>query len=210
MQYLCARRGTWTGIGYSQPSWFFPEVTRREDLARCTYDGLTGNLLLVTSKGSLWKWGVAPEPHCWTYFTLYHHPSWKLMFYLPHTHIIFILCPEIYLLLDSVPLKDRKAILENVDCHACQVMVFKNSNYQWFILVLKESYLKFEPEPPPTECSGGSKYRHHFPYLFSSTPGTMPSISFSHHANWQKLVPFASFICLAESVCSLDGTTSQS
>lgn len=48
-----------------------------------------------------------------------------------------------------------------------------------------------------------------FPYFFSSTPGPLPSISFSHHANWQKLVPFALFIYLAETVCSLDATTSQ-
>ena len=48
-----------------------------------------------------------------------------------------------------------------------------------------------------------------FPYFFSSTPGPLPSISFSHHANWQKLVPFALFIYLAETACSLDATTSQ-
>lgn len=63
---------------------------------------------------------------------------------------------------------------------------------------------------PELNAHGDPKYRNPFPYFFSSTAGTLPSIPFSHHANWQKLVPFTLFIYLAETACSIDETASQS
>ena len=89
-------------------------------------------------------------------------------------------------------------------------MVFKNSHFQCFILVLTESNTNLSQSHPQLNACGEAKYRSYFPYFFSSTPGPLPSISFSHHANWQKLVPFALFVFLAETACSVYGTTSQS
>ena len=77
---------------------------------------------------------------------------------------------------------------------SCRMMVFKNSNYQCFIPALAESKTSRSQSHPQPNARGDAKYRKHFPYFFSSTPGPLPSISFSHHANWQKLVPFALFI----------------
>lgn len=88
-------------------------------------------------------------------------------------------------------------------------MLFKNSRCQCFIPVLTGSNTSLSQSHPRPNARGGAKYRNHFPYFFSSAPGPLPSISFSHHANWQKLVPFVLFIYLAETACSLYGTTSQ-
>lgn len=132
-----------------------------------------------------------------------------MMYFVLHTPPLFILHPEISLLFDSVSLKDKKAIPEIADYHACRMMVFKNSHYQCFIPALTESNMSSSQSHPQLNARGDVKYRNHFPYFFSSTPGPLPSISFSY-ANWQQLVPFALFIYLAETACSFDGTTSQS
>lgn len=113
----------------------------------------------------------------------------------------FFLHPEISFLFVLVPFKDKKAIPEIFDYHACRMMVFKNSNYQCFISLLTERNTSLSQSHPQPNARGDDKYRNHFPYFFSSTPGPLPSISFSHHANWQKLLLFALFIYLAETVC---------
>ena len=100
------------------------------------------------------------------------------MCYVPRTPPIFILYSEIDLLLDLVPLKDRKASLENVDCHACQAMVFKNSNYQWFIPVLKESNPSLSQSHPQLNAQGALNIETIFHISFHQHQGRCPAYHF--------------------------------
>lgn len=124
-----------------------------------------------------------------------------------YTPPFFIVHHDIFLLFVLVSLKDKKA-----NCRLPYLSnVFKNSNYQCFIPVLTESTTSLsQSHPPKLMLVGTLNIEAIFHIFFPSTPGPLPSLSFSHHANWQKLVPFALFIYLAETACSLDATASQS
>lgn len=171
-----------------------------------TDDSLSGNHYPMVLKGPLQV--SAPGSYASVPDTFIPQPLQIYVFHTLYVLFFHFIHPEISLPFVFVSLKDKKEIPEIVDPHACLMMVFKTSEYQCFIPAFTESNPSLSQNHPQMNAHGDAKYRNHFPYFFSSTPGQLPRISFSHHANWQKLVPFALFIYLNRQ--TLDATTSQS